>query len=1098
MKRQNTLTLPNREDRQPNEAINKRTHEVPPTIISSSSLSAQRGFNSRGRARGRGSGRGGPGGTGWRGGYRGRGRGGTNAAMTGPQHRHHHNHSAEQIHAPSGQHPTNAGSFYPAAASSSSDRDPSTSLAHTPHRMPQLKPNHSLNRRVQPSKRRQFTPKRPHKVHSDIAAPQSEALVPRLAISPSLFTPPPSPTRNHSPSPVQRSPSPAKEEMPSSSSSDDPYIAPDRVSSPARPSDPEHRSPDPPSLPNRSSSPQPQDSLAHLSANPPNEPIISQRISSPPPTRSPPPPPPPSSQPLPKNYRNVAVQAEQNEAPIVLIPRKRTLLSSPVHDAMPLPEVSSERPPSPKRQRTTTPEQDLDSLELMYPEPDLDICATATYVPDASAPASPVGQLTAAVRPPITSPPSEVANEVPPLKVKEEPCPEAVLQPTTGTLPPPPAPLPVKVKRERSPSPALPEPTRQQITSWTERIELPPDCQKTTPNWQRNRNRFYETKAAKLRKKGLKITKVFYRPDGMVLEWTSPSPVWSDTLEPTSPRATTSAAVTMSNDADVVIIDLTLDVPSLESSSTNRGKLSSASNHSLSERRKKTGSVHQRSSMNGASNTSSAIPPFAPPKAPFPTLQAAAKPFNSHNPPRGKLAPDSSRDHAKVVSSSIVDSERRRLQSSNDRQKKASSEVSSSAIPAKIKPSLPKIDTTTPFSARPSLANFRNIAPQPSSQHRSPASGPSSSSPLLPKPHTPNSSANVQERTSIAYKSSSSQRSFSNVQGPSAFLQHAPNLFKDRRPLHTSTSVVPEPQRSAQSFLDMLRTTAATIHQAGTNGNGNGSHLGSLSASSATVSPAPPPDDPPAKRRKVERVLVESDEDEDDIPLMKRKMKAKAKEVLEKKASLTNRARMVPIPVPASSTNRTRAKALGIDDSSDEDEEGDMPLMKRLKRRQHSVSVAKSSKRSSQAQVRPIASPSAATVNVSGWTALPAVIPTPKTTPTPTPASKPWTPPARSLLPPRKVKSYHPPSDFESESGEEVEVEPIPRARLAPPTPTPKLKPLENTNSDSEEMEEVRKQLILSRSRSGSKLGKVTTTMTTTKGEKEEEAVGSVEGYKSS
>ncbi|KAG7449843.1 uncharacterized protein BT62DRAFT_610205 [Guyanagaster necrorhizus] len=61
---------------------------------------------------------------------------------------------------------------------------------------------------------------------------------------------------------------------------------------------------------------------------------------------------------------------------------------------------------------------------------------------------------------------------------------------------------------------------------------LPPDCRKSNPNWSANRKHWFKQEGKFLRSRGLNILRNFFRDDGMVIDWSSPVPVWSDTLEP--------------------------------------------------------------------------------------------------------------------------------------------------------------------------------------------------------------------------------------------------------------------------------------------------------------------------------------------------------------------------------------------------------------------------------------------------------------------------------------------------------------------------------------------------------------------------------------
>ncbi|KAH9479832.1 hypothetical protein JR316_0008427 [Psilocybe cubensis] len=114
------------------------------------------------------------------------------------------------------------------------------------------------------------------------------------------------------------------------------------------------------------------------------------------------------------------------------------------------------------------------------------------------------------------------AREEPPVVVKQEPVH-----------------VPIKhepvVKREPlspSPPPRAIAPERKLITESCQFFPFPETCKKSDPNFKQNRKAFFVEKNKELLRKGLKRTRAFARDDGLVIEWTSAVPVWSDTLEP--------------------------------------------------------------------------------------------------------------------------------------------------------------------------------------------------------------------------------------------------------------------------------------------------------------------------------------------------------------------------------------------------------------------------------------------------------------------------------------------------------------------------------------------------------------------------------------
>ncbi|KAF5383838.1 hypothetical protein D9615_003855 [Tricholomella constricta] len=100
------------------------------------------------------------------------------------------------------------------------------------------------------------------------------------------------------------------------------------------------------------------------------------------------------------------------------------------------------------------------------------------------------------------------------------------------------SPPPPIVKHElQSPSP----PSRRLITQSCSFYPLPDDCRKMNPNYNadyvKNRNALCAKERGVLKRHGLMANNVLFRDDGMVIEWTSSVPVWSDTLLPEPPKS---------------------------------------------------------------------------------------------------------------------------------------------------------------------------------------------------------------------------------------------------------------------------------------------------------------------------------------------------------------------------------------------------------------------------------------------------------------------------------------------------------------------------------------------------------------------------------
>ncbi|KAF9458471.1 hypothetical protein BDZ94DRAFT_1325477 [Collybia nuda] len=91
-------------------------------------------------------------------------------------------------------------------------------------------------------------------------------------------------------------------------------------------------------------------------------------------------------------------------------------------------------------------------------------------------------------------------------------------------------PAPPIKHEERTPTPPLPD--RRLVTESCSFYPLPTNCHKSNPDYKQNRHALFSREYSLLKSHGLKKTKVLFREDGMVIEWTSSTPVWSDTLRP--------------------------------------------------------------------------------------------------------------------------------------------------------------------------------------------------------------------------------------------------------------------------------------------------------------------------------------------------------------------------------------------------------------------------------------------------------------------------------------------------------------------------------------------------------------------------------------
>ncbi|KAF8159920.1 hypothetical protein B0H34DRAFT_705404 [Crassisporium funariophilum] len=102
---------------------------------------------------------------------------------------------------------------------------------------------------------------------------------------------------------------------------------------------------------------------------------------------------------------------------------------------------------------------------------------------------------------------------------------------------------PVTVKREsRSPTPPV-IPNRTLVTESCKFYPMPAKCMKNHPRVSNNRRIFLREKVHDLQRLRLDKTKSFWRADGLVIEWSSNIPVWSDTLRPETEFADLATAI---------------------------------------------------------------------------------------------------------------------------------------------------------------------------------------------------------------------------------------------------------------------------------------------------------------------------------------------------------------------------------------------------------------------------------------------------------------------------------------------------------------------------------------------------------------------------
>ncbi|KAF5362030.1 hypothetical protein D9756_002742 [Leucocoprinus leucothites] len=90
----------------------------------------------------------------------------------------------------------------------------------------------------------------------------------------------------------------------------------------------------------------------------------------------------------------------------------------------------------------------------------------------------------------------------------------------------------VKVKREKPEPTEVVLPQRRLVTQSCSFYPILDNCRKSVPGYKENRVAFFRKEYKRLQSFGLKKHKVVFRDDGLAIEWSTPIPVWSDTLLP--------------------------------------------------------------------------------------------------------------------------------------------------------------------------------------------------------------------------------------------------------------------------------------------------------------------------------------------------------------------------------------------------------------------------------------------------------------------------------------------------------------------------------------------------------------------------------------
>ncbi|KIK41724.1 hypothetical protein CY34DRAFT_107197 [Suillus luteus UH-Slu-Lm8-n1] len=104
-----------------------------------------------------------------------------------------------------------------------------------------------------------------------------------------------------------------------------------------------------------------------------------------------------------------------------------------------------------------------------------------------------------------------------------------------------------KVKREQSPTP--PPPPRKLIMSGTKRFApFPSSCLPSNPAYKQHRRTWAKKCQSEIETLELQTEKLLIRDDGVIVDWKSSVPVWSDTLRP--PELDLAATITLAHQAN--------------------------------------------------------------------------------------------------------------------------------------------------------------------------------------------------------------------------------------------------------------------------------------------------------------------------------------------------------------------------------------------------------------------------------------------------------------------------------------------------------------------------------------------------------------------
>ncbi|CAK5272131.1 unnamed protein product [Mycena citricolor] len=110
--------------------------------------------------------------------------------------------------------------------------------------------------------------------------------------------------------------------------------------------------------------------------------------------------------------------------------------------------------------------------------------------------------------------------------------------------------------RSPSPPPSSSLPHRAVRSGLKRYFPIPPDCERQDVNYLENRRRWARREGSILKDLRLKVERVLFRDDGLVIEWSSEEDVWLDTLRPVNERAMEVIDLVDDNEDSDVVADV--------------------------------------------------------------------------------------------------------------------------------------------------------------------------------------------------------------------------------------------------------------------------------------------------------------------------------------------------------------------------------------------------------------------------------------------------------------------------------------------------------------------------------------------------------------